>query len=382
MTTTIQPIGAMMLAALLAGCGAAQDTPDAQLEHAEASPDMVHLDSAAIAAAEIRVDTVIAVSGPGLSITGTITYDANRVSHIGSRTPGRVLEVRADLGERVRPGQVLAVLESPEVGQLRSEAIEAEALTAIARENFERERRLEEQGIASRKERLAAEAELRRAEATLQGAQERLRVLGAGGGTGGEFTVTAPFAGHVVERHITRGEMVHPEDQLFVVADLQRVWVLLDVFERDLSTLGNGTHVSLATPAWPDRTFSGRIVYVAPVLDTVTRTVRARIEVPNPDGALRPGMFATAKVDRDGDGGLLPAVPRAAIQELEGRTVAFVPGNEPGTFRAVPVSIGADLSGGLVTVTSGLAVGDSLVVAGAFLLRSELAAGEIGEHGH
>lgn len=382
MITSTPAIRVTLLVALLTACGPTPDPAEEPAEHAEAGPDMVHLDSAAIAAAEIRLDTVVAAPGATLSVTGTITYDANLVSHIGSRASGRVLEVRADIGDLVRIGQVLAVLESPDVGQLRSEATEAEELTAIAREQFERERRLEAQGIASRKDRLAAEADLRRAEAALRGARERLRVLGAANGTGGEFSITAPFTGRVVERHITRGEMVHPEDQLFVVADLRRLWVLLDVFERDLGAVGDGTRVSLSTPAWPERTFEGRIVYIAPVLDTVTRTARARIEVANPDGALRPGMFATASTNPGGGAAPVPAVPRAAIQELEGRTVVFIPGNEAGAFRAVPVTIGADLPGGLVAVTDGLAIGDSVVVAGAFLLRSELAAGEIGEHGH
>lgn len=168
---------------------------------------VVVLDSAAIAAARIVVTPVETVQTTGLPVTGTITYDANRVSHIGPRIDGRVVRLSADVGDAVRGGQALAILESPQVGQVRAEEHEAEALLRIARENYERERRLEQQGISSRKELLEAEANLRRAEAALTSARERLRVLGAGHGNGGQYALTSPFPGVVVSREASLGEM-------------------------------------------------------------------------------------------------------------------------------------------------------------------------------
>lgn len=369
----------------VAACGRRASPPEEDAaDHAADSAEVgvVAIDSATMSAVGIRLDTVGSAPAGGLAVTGTITYDANLVSHIGSRAAGRVLELRADLGDRVAEGQVLAVLESPEVGQVRSEELEAEALLEIAQENFNREKRLEAQGISSRKELLVAEADLRRAEAALRSARERLRVLGAGHGEGGEFGLTAPFDGVVVERQVTRGEMADPEDQLFVVADLSRVWVLLDIFERDLAGVHLGQQVQVTTQAWPDRTFSGRIVYLGAVLDTTTRTVRARVEVPNRDGALRPGMFATARISAPDSVAAMPVVPRDAIQELAGDTVVFVPTGHPGEFRPHPVVLGAPVGSALVSIIAGLSIGDTIVVAGAFMLRSELAKGEIGEHGH
>jgi cobalt-zinc-cadmium efflux system membrane fusion protein len=376
---------ALFLTLGTAACG--QDVAPAEAHVDDQAVDsteagVVSVDSATMASVGIRVAAVTSAPAGGLAVTGTITYDANLVSHIGSRTPGRVVELRADLGDAVKSGQVLAVLESPEVGQVRSEEREAEELLAIAQENFDREQRLETQGISSRKELLDAEADLRRTEAALRSARERLRVLGAGHGNGGEFGLTAPFAGVVVERQVTRGGMADPEDQLFVIADLSRVWVLLNVFERDLATVRVGQTVQVTTSAWPGRAFAGRIVYLGAVLDTATRTIQARIEVPNRDGALRPGMFATARISASGEGPTMPVIPRDAVQELEGETVVFVPNDHPGEFRAQAVVVGAPVGADMVSIVSGLAIGDMIVVSGAFMLRSELAKGEIGEHGH
>ncbi|MEI2719453.1 MAG: efflux RND transporter periplasmic adaptor subunit [Gemmatimonadales bacterium] len=373
------------LALVTGACG--QDAPPTKELAKERAPDttevdVVTVDSATMTSVGIRLAAVTSAPASALAVTGTITYDANLVSHIGSRTAGRVVDLRADLGDVVRSGQVLAVLESPEVGQVRSEELEGEALLAIAQENFDREKRLETQGISSRKELLDAQADLRRAEAALRSSRERLRVLGAGHGNGGEFGLTAPFAGVVVERQVTRGEMATPEDQLFVVADLSRVWVLLDVFERDLATVRLGQQVQVTTTAWPGREFAGRIVHLGAVLDTTTRTVRARIEVPNGDRALRPGMFATAQISAADSGLARPVVPRDAVQDLGGKPVVFVPTGHPGEFRPRAIVLGAAVGTKLVIISAGLAIGDTIVVSGAFMLRSELAKGEIGEHGH
>ena len=355
-----------------------------EAEHAEGkdSADVVVLDSAAVRLGGIQVGEAGSVTTTNLTVTGTITYDANRVSHIGARTDGRVVEVRADLGMRVRRGQALLHLESPQVGQIRAEEREAEALVRIARENFAREQRLEQQGISSRKELLEAEAELRRAEASLQSAEAQLQVLGAGHGTGGHFDIASPFAGVVVARDVSLGEMATPGDTLFTLADLSEVWIELDVFERDLARVRVGQEVVVTTTAYASRTFPGRIVYIGDILDPSKRTVRARVEIPNADGALKPGMFATANIQVGAGGPALVVVPQDAVQEVEQKQVVFVPGDRTGEFRAVPVEVGETLDGGRVVIRSGLQSGARIVVAGAFALRSELAKGEIGEHGH
>lgn len=352
-------------------------------EHAAGGTDVVLLDSAALRIANIRTAPVTTVASTGLRVTGTITYDANRVSHVGPRTDGRIVRMGADIGSRVRAGGVLAILESPQIGQLRAEEREAEALLKIAQENYAREQRLEQQGISSRKELLDAEADLRRAEATIRSVTEKLRVLGATThGSGGQYALTAPFNGVVVAREASLGEMASPADQIFTIANLSRVWIELDIYERDLSRVRPGQTVDVSTTAYPGRAFPGKIVYVGDIVDPQKRTVRARVEIPNPSGALRPGMFATALIQVGNAGPELVVVPQSAVQEVEGRNVVFVTGDRPGEFRALPIEIGEATEDGMITVLSGLKAGDAIVVTGAFALRSELAKGDIGEHGH
>lgn len=392
-TTRIIPTRArpLLLLLLLVGpfalssCGGADEPPPepaAPDEHA--GEEVVVLDTAAIRLGGIEVSVVDSITTSALLVTGSIMFDADRVSHVGARSDGRIVAVQADLGARVQRGQVLAMLESVEVGQIRAEEREAEALLLIAQENHAREQRLAAQGISSRKQLLEAEALLRRAEAGLHSAEDRLQVLGASHdhGAGGQFSLVAPFAGVVVARDASLGEMATPADTLFTVADLSEVWIELDIFERDLARVGRGQSVAVMVAAYPSRTFPGRIVYVGDVLDPARRTVRARVEIPNLESALKPGMFATASIQVGGGGPPLAVVPQDALQLIEGRRVVFVPGDTAGEFRVVPVEVGETIDGGRVVISSGIAPGSRVVTAGAFALRSELSKAEIGEHGH
>ena len=366
--------------------GEAEPAPEEHAEgeeHSETAGTVVRLDTAALGMADIRLGSADAVASSALPVTGTITYDANRVSHVGPKTEGRIVGLSAELGSRVRGGQALALMESADIGAIRVELHETAELAKIARENYERERRLEAQGISSRKEMLDARAELRRAEAALQSATERLRILGAGQGRGGQFAVTAPFSGVVVEKHASLGEVAGPSDQLFTLADLSRLWIELDIFERDLARVAEGQSAKVTTAAYPNRVFPGKIVYVGDILDPEKRTVRARVEVPNEGGLLKPGMFARAEIETaTGTGTRVPVVPRGAVQEVEGQTVVWVPGSRPGEFRVRPVQVGAAVDSARVMILSGLEPGERVVVAGAFTLKSELSKGEFGGHGH
>ena len=362
-------------------CGPAAESEVAEPE-AESGLSEVHLDADALALSDVSLGVAERVNAGGLRVTGAITYDQNLVSHVGPKTQGRVTEMRADLGTRVTGGQELAHLESPEVGTTRAELGESEALLAIAQETFDRETRLEAQGVSSRREVLEAEAALRTIEARRRSAEERLRLYGAPAhGDGGHFDVVAPYDGVVVERHAARGEVVGPEDQLFTIADLNRLWIELDVFERDFSRVAVGQAVDVTTAAWPGRSFPARIVYVGDILDARSRTARARVEIDNRDGALKPGMFATAFV-RTAGAETVVGVPRDAVQNVEGSDIVWVPGDEPGAFVATPVLLGEELPGGMVEIVSGLREGDPFVVTGAFTLKAELAKGEFGGHGH
>jgi cobalt-zinc-cadmium efflux system membrane fusion protein len=176
--------------------------------------------------------------------------------------------------------------------------------------------------------------------------------------------------------------MASPADQIFTVANLERLWIELDIYERDLSRVARGQTVAVTTAAYPGRSFPGAIVYVGDILDPAKRTVRARVDIPNPDRTLKPGMFATARIQVGGGGEPIVTVPQEAVQEMEGRSVVFVPGEQPGEFRARAVEVGDPLEDGRLLILSGLAPDESVVTTGAFAVRSELAEAEIGEAGH
>jgi cobalt-zinc-cadmium efflux system membrane fusion protein len=193
----------------------------------------------------------------------------------------------------------------------------------------------------------------------------------------------SPIAGTVVEKHATLGELATSEESLFTVADLGHVWIWIDVFEQQLAGVHLGDDVAVRVGAFPNRTFAGEITYLAPQVAVETRSVRARIDVDNADGLLRPGMFASIRlVDPHAtEAPISVVVPETAIQLRQGEPLVFVPLGG-GRFAAREVALGRR-EGGWVEVVSGLAAGERVVVEGSFFLKSELAREELGGgHSH
>jgi len=362
---------------LMLGLGACSGGAESAGENTAAPPpNVVVLDSAALAAAEVEMDSVRVVASTTLEATGTLSYDGNAVALIGPKADGRVVRVVHDLGDRVSPGAPLAILESQEVGDVQAEVGRARAEADLARQNYEREQRLYQQKVSSQKEMLEARAAWESAVADLEAAEAKLRTLGAVGTDATGFAVKSPLAGTVVERNAVTGQIVGPEDQLFTVADLSRLWLIIDVYEKDLSKVAAGQDVAIRIQAFPDTEFRGRIAYVGQVVDPESHTVKARVIVDNP-GRLRPGMFARAEIVLPEPTGTL-AVPRQAVQELRGDTVVFVP-DGPGRFRAVPIRTGGKVGDSFVVVLAGVEAGQRLVAAGSFFLKSELLKGSFAD---
>ncbi|MCA1572218.1 MAG: efflux RND transporter periplasmic adaptor subunit [Chloroflexi bacterium] len=340
-------------------------------EHAGEAEDLVVLDSIGMAAAGLRIATVSAGGVSQHVASGTVTYNLNRVSLVAPRAEGRVVRVLSDLGRSVGAGQPLALLESSEVGALRGDLDRARADLEVSRAALERERALYERKITSRRELEDAEAEYQRAAADLRAAQAALRALGAGAsGQGAAFAVASPIAGVVVTRRATPGQVAGPADTLFTVADLDPLWVELDLYEKDLGEIRAGQRLALTTTAFGDSTYDGTITYVGQIVDPRTRTIKVRAEVANPGGTLRPGMFVTARI-RDVVQPDLLTVPGTAVQVLEDRDVVFVPVGA-NRFRATPVMLGERFPDGRVAVTAGLRAGQRIVAEGSFSLKSEL----------
>ncbi|MGH7658121.1 MAG: efflux RND transporter periplasmic adaptor subunit [Gemmatimonadales bacterium] len=340
----------------------------------------IKLDSISERLAGIEVSTVTAAGSGALFANGTITYDGNHVSVVASRAEGRIVSVRTDLGRRVGRGDVLAIVESPEIGVTRGAWQRARAAVEIAQKNYEREKRLYDQLISPQKDLLAAEGEYRTAQAELGASLAKLTALGAEPeGEGGRFGLASPVAGIVVERHATPGQIVGPSVDLLTVADLRHVWITVDVYETDYGRIRNGAMAQIMPAAVPD-TFAGRVTYAGGIVDSVSRTMKVRVEVENESRRLRPGMFARVRIETptaSGDSTLV--IPEAAVQNLEGTQVVFVPGGSPGRYVARPVTLGPSAGADRVVVASGLDFGDRVVTEGAFQLKAELTKSSFGE---
>jgi membrane fusion protein, heavy metal efflux system len=313
-----------------------------------------------------------------LSLVGSVTYDADHYAIVGPLISGRIVALHAGSGDRVRRGQVLAELESPEVGAAQAAYLEARARLAAAQSNARRERELAAQHVSSDRERELAEAQAASEEAALAAARQRLESLGFRSGdfdkpsAGGRVAIRAPLDGVVVSREVTLGQAVQAATDAFRVADLSHLWVNLDVYEKDLEAVHVHERVDVTTESLPGRVFSAHVAYVEPRVDDKTRTARVRIEMDNEAGALRPGQFVSARLHGDPKQPLSPvlAVPRRAVLSVDGKHLLFVRRGDR-RFEQRPVELGAS-GGDLVEIVRGVAEGDSVVTDGAFLLKSEL----------
>ena len=285
-------------------------------------------------------------------------------------------------------GQVLAVLQNSEVGKARSDAITAQSRLELAKLTLERKRRLNADRIVAQREVQDAEANVAAATAELRAAKATLRSLGLGGADAEQLTDDPSFplrstvSGVVIERNAVLGQLAEPDKPLFRVGNLGRLWLTVHAFERDAVRVKTGSVARIAFPALPGRSFTGTVTLVGSQVEPDSRTIPVRIEVDNRDGALRPGMSATAWLTVGQETGKILAVPAAALQRLQDQWVVFIPRTE-NQFEMREVGRGRDL-GGEVEIVSGLKPGETVVVDGAFLLKAqaERSLGEGEEHEH
>lgn len=370
-------------------------------DHGDERADEVKLTSDAVRANGIRIGTASKQALQGTILApARVAYNAEQMAHIGSVVKGRVVELKARVGDTVKKGDVLFVVDSPELGEAQSDFLQkrtaaqiAEPAVGLAKDAYDRAQALfERQGIAltdvqkRQGEYQAALGGLASAKASLTAAENRLHLLGMDQATVEELArtgeispksaVRAPLGGRVIEREVTLGELVDPEkDKLMVIADLGSVWVLADVPEAKLGDISTGARTEIVVPALRSQKFGGSISHISPELDTSTRTARVRVEVRNPELRLLPGMFAQAQLQASSDSGSAESVvvvAEEAIQTVEGEPAVFVPvEGEANTFAKRPVSVGRSV-GGVVPVLSGLKEGEKYVAAGSFILKAEI----------
>jgi len=320
---------------------------------------------------------------PHVVATGVIRPDAQRSVTIRSRIAGRVLRVAADVGDKVASGQLLAVLEGPDVTAAQARYRTALAREAAAKRAAERGAKLLQIGAMSLAEVESRNSEAEVAAAEAAAARQDLTRLGlnpendaSDPSHASEFKITSPLPGIVLERQVSPGLLVDREAALFTVADLTRVWAVADVYEKDLGQIQAQGEVEVRSDAFPDQVFVGRIAMVEPALDEQARTAHVRVVLDNPEGKLRPGLFVTVDVPLRGTSEVeAMAVPAGALQKISGLSAVFVELG-PGRYELRPVDIGREAHG-FVEIRHGLQAGEKVVSEGAFVLKSELLKGSI-----
>lgn len=334
----------------------------------------VAMSDAQVKAAGILVENAMASSiKSSLQLPGEIRFNEDCTAHVVPRVGGVVESVSVDLGQRVRQGQVLAVISSASVSEQRSELQAAGKRLALAKTTYEREKKLWEEKISPQQDVLQAEQALREAEIAVANATQKLQAIGAGPADRGflnRFELRAPFDGSVVEKHIALGEAVKEDTNVFTLSDLNSVWAEVNIAAKDLNQVRVGERVTVRSSAL-NETASGTVAYVGSLLGEQTRTAKARITLANPQGAWRPGLFVTVELVT-AETQAPVTVAAKALQQVDNRPVVFM--RIPGGFLPQPVEVGRS-DGKRVEIVSGLKAGSAYVTSGSFIVKSEAGKG-------
>ncbi len=298
-----------------------------------------------------------------LSVNGVIAPDTSLTVHVTSLSGGKVVDLRAKLGDDVKKGQVLVVIRSQDLVQAISDYKKFQADELLARRSLERAQLLYSRGAIAEKELQAAEDAEQKAVVDVQSTQDRIRLLGGDVNDLSPIVeVKSPITGTIVEQNTAGGEGVKSLDNspsLFTVADLSRVWALCDVYENNLAQVRVGDIAEVTLNAYADHPLRGRIGNISKMLDPVTRTAKVRIELDNSAGLMRPGMFATAKFVSQGRYERM-VVPSTALLRLHDRDWVFLMQGDR-TYRRTEVQAGALLPDGASVILAGLRPGEEVV---------------------
>ncbi len=330
---------------------------------------------------QLGIEVAVAQSGRllrHLTLPGTIVLNTDRLVHIVPRIPGVVRDVRKYLGDAVRSGDVLAIIDSRELADAKAAYLAANARVTLTEETLAREKDLWEKKISAAQDYLTAKQALAEARIELRAARHKLSALGISEASLQQlasqpdtsltrYEIVAPSAGTVIEKHLTVGELLKDDTEAFLVADLSTVWGHLNVTLSDLPLVHTGQRVTITAGAtMPEAT--GTISYIGPLVSEETRTVLARVVLPNADGRWRPGLFVTATV-AVGDTVVPLLIPKAALQTLDGQPSVFVQTSEGFEPRAVTLG---QANATHVEITAGLQPGEPYASTETFLLKAEL----------
>jgi cobalt-zinc-cadmium efflux system membrane fusion protein len=395
--TLMRPLALLFcITALACGRQADQSAPPAHKEDAPSKDETDHKEDTNVVTVEegmlrdLRVTTAEVESRPGgerISLLGQLEVDQRAYAEVNVGFAARVTALPVQAGERVRAGQTLAELTSPDLGRTRAEYLSAQARVKLAESTLERKRGLAAERIVPLREVQEAESALVDAQAALRSARATIGAFGVDppsdeteNAMSSSFVLRSPVSGSVLERTAVLGQVLTPGTPAFRVGDLSTLWLTVHAFERDAVRIENGVSARLLFPALPGQDFQGRVTMVGREVERESRTVPVRIDVRNNGQLLRPGMSASAVLPVGATGEKVLSVPVAAVQRVRNEWCVFLP-KSAGAFEIRRIGRGRDL-GEEVEVLSGLRAGERIVVDGAFLLKAQAEKGEGDEHAH
>lgn len=342
-------------------------------------PKSVKFDPKALERLGIKVEPVgRAASSLDLEVPGSLEYNLDRYAEVGTLVDGRVTAITVKAGDAVKKGKVLAQLVVPSIASAQAEYLSAEAAARSAKGNEAREQGLLDKNLTTAREAEVAKAEAAKTQAELAAAGAKLQALGVGRPVSGAaisgagvLTLTAPIDGVVVRRDVVLGRFLQAKEMAFVIADPTDLRASLNVYEADLPYFKIGQEAEITIDAMPGKPHKGKIVLVEPQIGKASRAARAFIDVPNEDGALKPGLFIRASIKLPEDvatGRLL--VPAPSVQPIGDDDVVFVE-LAPGDFEVRKVQV-ARRTTQVAELRDGVKLGERIVVEGAFVLRGEV----------
>lgn len=365
-------LGAAVLGTLVVGLACSKDTP------AAASKALVTLDPDVFEAERpdlFKTATAVTRALPTIvTANGVISPDVNRTIHVTSLGSGRVVDLKVKLGDTVQKGQTLLVISSPDLSGAFADYEKAKADEQLARKGLERTQMLFDRGAIAAKDLEVAQDTEDKAKVDLEAADHRVRILGADPNHPSPLIeLKAPVSGTIVEQNVAGAEGIKSLDNtpnLFTIANLSEVWAVCDVFENDLGAVHVGDSAEIRLNAFPDRVFKGKVADISRVLDPNTRSAKVRIVLPNPDGALRPGMFAVATFRSRTTTDRI-VVPATAIMRLHDKDWVFqkIAANR---FRKIVVEADGLAPDGMQEIRSGVKAGN-VVVTNALEFSTEVA---------
>lgn len=352
-------------------------------EHGEERHDgLIHLSPAKMATVDLETGIVhVGSIRSTVSIPAESMLDPDEMAHVVPWVPGIAREIKASIGDRVAQGDLLAVIDSRELGQSKSDYLADLAMLELARKTYEREKRLFEDKISAEQDFLAAQQDYRAAQIAAETTRQVLFALGVPESRIAElasqkkgaltrYEIRAPFGGTIIERHVTRGEAIDGASEIFVIAGLDSIWVMGRLPERDLKNISLGQSAIVEFDSFPGEEFKGTLDYIGSVLDPRSRTVDVRMVIPNKERRIRAGMFGRMLIfmeEHEHDDAFL--VPNEALQRTDEGGIVYLEAGE-GEFKPVAVEV-LHNSDTHTEVQGPLNEGDRVAVGDLFILKSE-----------